>query len=461
MNTLLILRHMLTCRCRRCDPYCRLRVPLYAKCYEVFYFAVFLALYYAVLVQRDPSRVTAVEVLLLIWFAAFAYDEFGAYLDAGLTFYAADFWSLWDFGIIALGIAYFITRVVGLSKHDAHIIETSFDILSLEALFLVPRVCSLLSLHPFFGTLIPCLKDMTKYSTQFLGLVAILYCGFLTTFILLGRDAYTPTAMSWILIKVFFGSSYLGFDAADKISPVLGPPLMLIFVWLTNILLITVLISVLSNRVSAVMARAREEYLFLYSVFVLEASTSSRLTYYLPPLNLLSLLLRPLRLLGLSAEHLRALRIAVLKLTHAPHVSLIYIYEHGLRRASAVHKPRVSAGPEVSSRPSTPVLRPPPVKLSRSHSNRVASVRSAMLSNPAFFSSPRSKSPRSSMRRGGGGLSASNQSTLEFSQHAQIFKLTGQVEELTAKVDELLAAMTRGSQNVVNAEMEEQEEQAV
>ena len=44
--------------------------------------------------------------------------------------------------------------VIGLIKHSEGITDTSFDILSLEALFLVPRACSLLSLHPYFGTLV-------------------------------------------------------------------------------------------------------------------------------------------------------------------------------------------------------------------------------------------------------------------------------------------------------------------
>ena len=35
--------------------------------------------------------------------------------------------------------------------------------------------------------------------------------GFLTTFTLLARDHFTLAKMSWILVKVFFGSSYLGF----------------------------------------------------------------------------------------------------------------------------------------------------------------------------------------------------------------------------------------------------------
>ena len=44
--------------------------------------------------------------------------------------------------------------IVGLAKDSEHITDVAFDILSLEALFLVPRVCSLLSLIPFFGTLV-------------------------------------------------------------------------------------------------------------------------------------------------------------------------------------------------------------------------------------------------------------------------------------------------------------------
>lgn len=41
--------------------------------------------------------------------------------------------------------------------------------------------------------------------------VFVLYVGFLTTFTLLARDVFQLSEMSWILVKVFFGSSYLGF----------------------------------------------------------------------------------------------------------------------------------------------------------------------------------------------------------------------------------------------------------
>ena len=91
------------------DPYSRLRVPKYQKVFEALFFAFFLALYYAVLVQRSFEHVTPTEVLLYVWIAAFAYEEFGEFRDAGKLFYAADFWSLWDIGIIGVGVAFLVT----------------------------------------------------------------------------------------------------------------------------------------------------------------------------------------------------------------------------------------------------------------------------------------------------------------------------------------------------------------
>lgn len=121
------------------DPYARLRVPLYLKIFEVLFFAGFLALYYIVLIKKQASHITGAEVMLYVWLASFSYNELVEFKDAGLTFYATDFWSLWDLGIIFVGIAFFVARVIGLAHHDSYVNDIAFDILSVEALFLVPR----------------------------------------------------------------------------------------------------------------------------------------------------------------------------------------------------------------------------------------------------------------------------------------------------------------------------------
>lgn len=87
---------------------------------------------------------------------------------------------------------------------------------------MVPRVCSILSLSPYWGTLIPCLKAMGLDFLKFMVLVAIIYMGFLTTFSLVGRELYSFPRMAMIVTKIFFGSSYVGFDIMGDIDPIFG-----------------------------------------------------------------------------------------------------------------------------------------------------------------------------------------------------------------------------------------------
>ncbi|KAE8393358.1 hypothetical protein BDV23DRAFT_170289 [Aspergillus alliaceus] len=309
---------------RTADPYSRLRVPVYRKAFEAAFFVSFLVLYYAVLVERKATGIGIFETLMYFWIAAFAYDEVSGMADAGMLFYQMDFWKLWNMGIIGTGLAFVIARSIGLANDSEYMTDLSFDILSLEALFLVPRLCSLVSLNSYFGSLIPVLKEMTKSFFRFMPVVVVLYIGFLTTFTMLARDRLSLRQMSWILVKVFFGSNVLGFDIAHEISPIFGYGLMLIFVSMTNLLLISSLVSLMSMSLEGVMAHAREEYLF-QSVLLISTSCL---------LNLIPLLcIRPLRLF-LPAEHIRRVRIVLLKATHLPFVALIWAYESSRRYVS-------------------------------------------------------------------------------------------------------------------------------
>ncbi|OAG34871.1 hypothetical protein AYO21_10976 [Fonsecaea monophora] len=224
---------------RVADPFTRLRVPKYQKAFQISFFLAFLALYYAVLVERDPSHITATETVLYLWIAAFAYDEFGEIKDAGLMFYQTDFWSLWDIAIIGFSAAFVIIRVIGLLRNSDYIIDVAFDILSMVALFLVPRWASMQNaslfqtclhdqdilgyepepilwklgkFHPSLdsvgGDLTVCCEDSGVEGDafcKFLPVIVVLYLGFLTTFTMLARDRMSLNDMSWLLIKVFFG----------------------------------------------------------------------------------------------------------------------------------------------------------------------------------------------------------------------------------------------------------------
>ncbi|CAI7594986.1 unnamed protein product [Penicillium viridicatum] len=346
---------------RTSDPYSRLRVPLYRKIFEAAFFMSFLFLYYAVLVERRQEAVGIFEAVMYVWIVAFAYDELGGISDAGVVFYQMDFWSLWNLSIIGVGLAFVITRVIGLVKGNDPIIELSFDILSLEALFLVPRICSLVSLNSYFGSLIPVLKEMTKAFFRFFPVVVVLYVGFLTTFTMLARDRLSLSTMSHLLVKVFFGYGERIPDTASEISPIFGYGLMLTFALMTNTLILSSLISLMSMSLEGVMRHAREEYLFQLAIYVLESSNSRRLTYFMPPLNLIPLLcIRPMRLF-LSAGTVRRVRIVLLRATHLPFVALIWAYEskwrHSKRQNSLL--PPMSARQGSSENPTGPRCQDP------------------------------------------------------------------------------------------------------
>lgn len=108
------------------DPFSRLRVPKYLKSWEVLFFAIFLCLYYAVLVARVETHISATEITLFIWIAAFAYDEWSKWIDAGSIFYATDIWNLFDMTMILIGFVFatlrkFASKPLALFMCSAHL----------------------------------------------------------------------------------------------------------------------------------------------------------------------------------------------------------------------------------------------------------------------------------------------------------------------------------------------------
>ncbi|KKA31015.1 hypothetical protein TD95_005217 [Thielaviopsis punctulata] len=394
------------------DPFSRLRVPKYAKAWEVFFFMTFLCLYYAVMMERNPTQITGKEALLYVWIASFLYDEVSAWIDAGSIFYTSDVWNMFDMAMIFIAIVFIGVRGAGLYLEDAKIVEFSFDILAIEALFMVPRICSILSLSPYWGSLIPCIREMARDFCKFMVLVVIVYLGFLTTFSLIAREVYSLPHMTMMLTKIFFGNSGVGFDAMDKIDPMFGPPLMILFVTLSNFLLMGSLTGMLSNSFSRIITHADEEYLYVYSIYVLEASTSNRLTHFMPPFNLIALVIfRPLRLVHKSDIHFRAARIALLKATHWPVVAVIKAYETVFGDGShhsftGLKGPGPARGPSIRNKMPARLSRPP------------SSGNQTMV--------PQGSSLSSQEAEGGNGSTAALQ--------AQISELNGKIDQLMAVV---------------------------
>jgi hypothetical protein len=58
------------------------------------------------------------------------------------------------FSVLSVPLLTYCTGIVGLTQVSSEILDLAYDVLGLEALFLVPRIFALLSLNPYFGTLV-------------------------------------------------------------------------------------------------------------------------------------------------------------------------------------------------------------------------------------------------------------------------------------------------------------------
>jgi hypothetical protein len=154
---------------------------------------------------------------------------------------------------------------------------------------------------------------------------------------------------------------------------------------------------------------------------VLESSTSVRLTYFMPPLNLIPLIfLRPLRLV-LPSQDARAIRIVVLKATHAPFVVVIWVYERCVQMWNSAASALAPQGPHISGTP--------------------------LPSHTALFGArTATKSKMYRPDRAGASRHASSPSDPQpSSTNVNSAELTALVQSLSAKIDDL-AAMIAGQQ---------------
>lgn len=305
----------------------RLKVPRYIKSFEAaFYFSLFMLCYFVVS-EEHGNQITLMETLLYIWIASLAHNEISKRAEAGFLFYSLDMWKTWDQAIIGVGVASILMRILGLLMDSSRVQDLAFDMICIVTLFVLPRMCSMMSLYPSFGVLFQCLQLIAKDFVKAMVISAILFSGFYAAFTLLCQRILSWQETCWLLTRVFFGG-LSGIDAMNKIPSPLAQPLMLLFIVCSKILLTTVILCILRDTYVKIISSAHDECIFVYSVYVLEASTSNRHAHFYPPLGLIPLvLLSPLRLV-LSEGSLKRLGYTLLITTHLHVIVPIWLFEY-------------------------------------------------------------------------------------------------------------------------------------
>ncbi|CEH11916.1 TRANSIENT RECEPTOR POTENTIAL ION CHANNEL PROTEIN [Ceraceosorus bombacis] len=232
-------------------------------------------------------------------------------------------------------------RISGLVHSDALRCDLSFDCLAVGAILLCPRVASSLVQD---NVILLALKAMFADFAFFMLLASICFSGFLYAFWSLSdKSEWTVGSIMWLMLKIWFGSSYIGFDTATDFSPIFGPPLMVFFAIMANTLLLTVLISLLSNTFTVVATNAAEEAMFQHACKTMLGVTTDALFSYIPPLNLIGVLVVLPASYVLTPRWLHKLNVALIRATHWPMLLLIRATQkRGLREGVELTASRAS-----------------------------------------------------------------------------------------------------------------------
>jgi hypothetical protein len=113
---------------------------------------------------------------------------------------------------------YVVLRVYGLATHVRTLSELSFDVLACAPIIFLPRLAS---------TLLPTdivmlgLQSMLSDFLRFCALACLSSSGFYFAFRTLSDRIHEPIHIIYLMIRIFLGSSYIGFEEAEWVRALL------------------------------------------------------------------------------------------------------------------------------------------------------------------------------------------------------------------------------------------------
>lgn len=314
----------------------RLRVPRYRQFLSTLSFAILLGLYLAVLIQRSLS-ITLLEVVFWFWSAGFMLDEVVGFNEQGFSLYIMSFWNTFDLGILLLLVCYYCLRLYGilipdLTKHS--LANMAYDVLATNAVLLFPRLFSVLDHSRYFSQLLIAFRMMAMDLVAVFILILISCSGFFVAFTLsFGSDEHDAGGVAYALFQMLLGFTPAGWSRWEHYNT-LGRAILTLFLFICHFLIVTILITVLTNSFMAIVQNADEEHQFVFAVNTISMVKSDALFSYVAPTNVIAWILVPLRFILPLRQFVRVNRI-VIKATHFPVLFVIYAYERTVLQGTA------------------------------------------------------------------------------------------------------------------------------
>ncbi|KAF1993045.1 hypothetical protein P154DRAFT_528058 [Amniculicola lignicola CBS 123094] len=305
----------------------RLRVPRYRNLFSTISFATMLGLFLAVLAEKSDD-ITALEVLFWFWSAGYMLDELVGFSEQGFGLYIMSVWNAFDLGILLMFMVYYVLRLYGILMPDVQrhsVAGMAYDVLGATAVLLFPRLFSALDHYRYFSQLLIAFRMMAMDLVAILVLIVISCSGFFVAFTLSFKKDLGAGDAAYALFQMLMGFTPAAWEIWGDYNP-LGKTILILFLFICHFLIVTILITVLTNSFMAVVANANEEHQFLFAVNTISMVKSDALFSYIAPTNIIGWLVIPLRYVMSFRKFVRMNRLMI-KITHIPILLSIFLYE--------------------------------------------------------------------------------------------------------------------------------------
>ena len=264
-------------------------------------------------------------------------DEIVGFNEQGFSLYIMSFWNTFDLGILLLLFCYYCMRLYGILMPDLrkhHVADMAYDILAANAVLLFPRLFSVLDHYRYFSQLLIAFRMMAMDLVAVFVLIIISCSGFFVAFTLsFGNDDFNAGSEAYALFQMLMGFTPAAWEQWPQYN-ILGKIILTLFLFICHFLIVTILITVLTNSFMAIVQNANEEHQFVFAVNTISMVKSDALFSYVAPTNVIAWLLTPLRFALPFRQFVRVNR-TVIKVTHFPVLFLIYAYERTILRSKA------------------------------------------------------------------------------------------------------------------------------
>ncbi|VBB83847.1 Putative protein of unknown function [Podospora comata] len=302
----------------------RLRVPRYRQILSTCSLAILIALFLAVLSQRS-SKITSLELIFWFWSAGFMLDEIVGFNEQGLSLYIMSFWNIFDLGILLLLIVYYCMRIYSVFLLEPHKWnENAYDVLAANAVLLLPRIFSILDHYQYFSQLLIAFRLMAVDLAAVFVLILVCCSGFFV-FFTLSKNTNDPYVLAYKIFQILMGFTPAAWEVWDSYTW-MGKALMALFLIICHFVIVTILITVLTNSFMSIASNANEEHQFLFAINTISMVKNDTLFSYIAPANIFAWGLMPLRYF-MSLKRFVWLNRAVIKATHFPLLFCIFFYE--------------------------------------------------------------------------------------------------------------------------------------